>query len=147
MSPTWIRWMLAAIVVVVLGGTIIGIGEGGGDGGGGGARATTTAPPGSGKALATLGPVADQGRKVFGDNGCGGCHRLADAKSGGTIGPDLDQALSASDLAEIREDIVDPGAQGTPGFPSGRMPDGYDRLSTSDLDALVRYLQAATSGK
>jgi cytochrome c oxidase subunit II len=136
--------MLAAIVVVVLGGTILGIGQGD-DGGGGEPAATVSA--GGNRALVALGPVADRGRKVFGDNGCGGCHRLADAKSGGTIGPDLDRALSASDLAEIREDVVDPGAQGTPGFPSGRMPDGYDRLSKADLDALVRYLQAATSGR
>lgn len=146
MSPTGIRWMLAVIVVVVLGGTIVGIGQGGG-GGDAEQAAKPAATGGTRTALTELGAVADQGRKSFEDNGCGGCHRLADAKSGGTIGPDLDDVLSGADLASIREDILDPAAEGTPGFPSGRMPDGYDRLPKPELDALVRYLQAATSGR
>ncbi len=33
------------------------------------------------------------GAQVFASNGCGGCHTLAAAKSGGTVGPDLDEVL------------------------------------------------------
>lgn len=144
MSPLAIRWMLAAIVTIALGSAIIGVGQ---DGGGGDAPAATAESAGTRTAVATLGPVGELGRKTFGDNGCGGCHRLADAGTGGQIGPDLDTAISGATLAEIREDIVDPEARSTPGYPAGRMPDGYDRLAPAELDALVRYLQAATSGK
>jgi cytochrome c oxidase subunit 2 len=144
MSSTGIRWVLALIVIVVLGGTIVGIGPGGPDDAA--EPAATTASPGGGRAVLALGAVADTGRSSFEDNGCGGCHRLADAKTAGTIGPDLDDVLTGATIAEIREDILDPEARATPGFPSGRMPDGYDRLPAAELDALVRYLQAATSG-
>lgn len=146
MSPLAVRWMLAAIVTVALGSAILGIGQGGG-GGRGDAPATATEPAGGRTAVAMLGAVGEQGRSSFEDNGCGGCHRLADAGTAGQIGPDLDTAISGATLAEIREDVVDPEAKTTPGFPSGRMPDGYDRLPPAELDALVRYLQAATSGK
>lgn len=144
MSSLGVRWMLAAIVTIALGSAILGIGQGGG---GRDAPAPAAESAGARTAVATLGPVGERGRKTFGDNGCGGCHQLADAGSSGRIGPNLDTAISGATLAEIREDVVDPEAQTTPGFPSGRMPDGYDRLSPADLDALVRYLQAATSGR
>lgn len=144
MSPTWIRWMLAALVVVLLGGAIVGVDLGAG--GGSDEPAATTAADG-GQAVRRLGAVADTGRSSFQDTGCGGCHRLADAGTAGTIGPDLDEVLPGSTLADIREDILDPEAASTPGYPSGRMPDGYDRLPADQLDALVRYLQAATSGR
>ncbi|MEV4420820.1 cytochrome c [Patulibacter sp. NPDC049589] len=146
MSEAWVRWVLAAIVVVVLGGTIVGI-DPGGDGSPEATAPAKTTSASSRTALATLGVVADRGRKTFADNGCGGCHRLADARSEGTIGPDLDASISADTLATIRRDIVDPSAEGTPGYPDGRMPDGYARLSKPELDDLVRYLQAATSGR
>lgn len=145
MSSTAIRWMLAAVAVVLLGGAIVGIDLGGGGGDDGPAPATTAA--GGGQAVMRLGTVADTGRSTFEDNGCGGCHRLAEAGTGGTIGPDLDDVLTGATLADIRRDILDPGAEATPGYPSGRMPDGYDRLPADQLDALVRYLQAATSGR
>ncbi|MDO9410625.1 cytochrome c [Patulibacter sp.] len=146
MTATGVRWMLAAVVTIALGSAILGIGQGGG-GTDEDASATTTTTNGTRTAVTALGAVADRGRQSFEDNGCGGCHRLADAGTNGTIGPDLDEVLSDDTVAAIREDILDPGAEATPGFPSGRMPDGYDRLPAAELDALVRYLQAATSGR
>jgi cytochrome c oxidase subunit 2 len=84
---------------------------------------------------------------VFGDEGCGGCHRLADAGTNGRIGPDLDAVLTDDDEAAIRASIVDPQAEATPGFPGSLMPDRYgEQLSAQDLDALVKYLAAATKG-
>ena len=34
------------------------------------------------------------GAQVFANNGCGGCHTLAAAKSGGVTGPNLDEVLA-----------------------------------------------------
>lgn len=166
MTGTRVRWALAVIAVLVLGGAIFGIGQGGGGSGGSGGTDTSARDSGSGSGtsattgttaapdqaatakqrLAALGAVAGQGRDVFtGDSGCGGCHTLADAGTSGTIGPDLDDAISQQTVAQIRESIVDPEAQITKGYPSGLMPNNFGSdLSKTDLDALVEYLYAAT---
>src|SRR6478672_3321919 len=51
------------------------------------------------------------GAQVFANNGCGGCHTLAAAKSGGQVGPNLDEVLSGQSAAMIEESIVDPNAK------------------------------------
>jgi cytochrome c oxidase subunit 2 len=90
--------------------------------------------------------------KVFADNGCGGCHRFAPAKSTGAVGPDLDKLSEEAKRAGkpleqfIRESIVDPNAYVEPGFPKGVMPPNFGQtIKPSDLDALVKYL--ASGGK
>jgi cytochrome c oxidase subunit 2 len=103
---------------------------------GGGAPATETGG----------GAAAPDGKKVFTDvGGCGGCHTLADAGATGGIGPDLDKGLAGKDEAFIRQSIVDPSADVTPGFSDGIMPPNFgDTLKPAELDALVKYLAEVT---
>jgi cytochrome c oxidase subunit II len=72
---------------------------------------------------------------------CGGCHKLADAGTSATTGPDLDKVLAGKDTAFIEEGIVEPDKEIAPGFQAGIMPKNYgDTLSEEELDALVKYL-------
>ncbi|WP_022926864.1 c-type cytochrome [Patulibacter americanus] len=169
-----VRALLAVLVTLVLGGAILGVGQGGDDAGSGSGTTAATqsgagGDGGSGEAngsggeggsgdadggggadgasaVQALGVLGGRGRKTFEDEGCAGCHRLADAGATGRIGPDLDAVLTDQDEAKIREGIVDPQAEATPGFTGAQMPDRYDELPAEDLDALVKYLAAATKG-
>ena len=86
------------------------------------------------------------GRQIFVQAGCGSCHRLADADTSGTTGPDLDRALGGASEAAIRRSIVAPDAAIAEGFTAGVMPGDYaERLSARELDELVEYL-AETAG-
>jgi cytochrome c oxidase subunit II len=107
---------------------------GGAPAGGGGQQAGGAAAP------------AVEGKKVFTtDAGCGGCHALADARTQGGVGPDLDQALKGRDEAFIRESIVDPDAEVEKGFSPGIMPPNFEQtLSPAELDAVVKYLAQVT---
>lgn len=87
------------------------------------------------------------GAQVFANNGCGGCHTLAEAKTGGVTGPNLDQVLPGQSAATIHEDIVDPNKVIAQGYPPNVMPANYgDTLSQKELDDLVQYLIESTSG-
>jgi mono/diheme cytochrome c family protein len=86
------------------------------------------------------------GAQVFANNGCGGCHTLAAAKSGGVTGPDLDQVLPGQSAATIDHSIVDPNAQIAKGYPPNVMPANYETLiSPDELKDLVQYLIDSTS--
>jgi len=77
------------------------------------------------------------GRAVFARMGCGGCHRLAAARSKGGIGPNLDERLPAHTRESLSSAIVAPPASG--GFYV--MPSDYgERLSPNELDDLVSFL-------
>ena len=83
---------------------------------------------------------------MFASAGCTGCHRLSDAGSTATTGPDLDAALKSKDEEFIRTSIIDPNDFVEDGYPPNVMPQGYeDQLSPEDLDALVSYLAQVTS--
>ncbi len=85
------------------------------------------------------------GAQVFADFGCGGCHVLAAAGSSGSTGPDLDQVLPGQDPAKIHEDIVDPEAVITKGYPAGIMPSNFgDTMTEQQLNDLVQYLIDST---
>ena len=87
------------------------------------------------------------GAQVFANNGCGGCHTLAAAKSGGVTGPNLDEVLPGQTFAEIHEDIADPNKAIAKGYPPNVMPQNYEEALTSkELDDLVQYLLEETSG-
>jgi mono/diheme cytochrome c family protein len=87
------------------------------------------------------------GAQVFANNGCGGCHTLAAAKSGGVTGPNLDEVLPGQTAAMIHEDIADPSKDITKGYPPNVMPANYEQtLSSKELDDLVQYLFEETSG-
>ena len=88
------------------------------------------------------------GAQVFANKGCGGCHTLAAAKTGGSVGPNLDEVLSGESAAMIHEDIVDPNKEIAPGFPPNVMPPDYEQqLTPEELDVLVQYLIESTGGK
>jgi len=88
------------------------------------------------------------GAQVFANNGCGGCHTLAAANSGGTVGPNLDQVLPGQSLMMIHESIVDPNKTITKGFPANVMPANYGAIITpEELDQLVEFLFDSTNGK
>jgi cytochrome c oxidase subunit II len=104
----------------------------------GGAAAGGAAPGGGGGGA---GAVAAEGRQIFDDQGCSGCHTFAAAGATQTIGPDLDEVLPDRSPQEIEQSIVDPDAELSPGFNQGIMPDNFgDALSSDELDTLVRYL-------
>lgn len=88
------------------------------------------------------------GAQVFADNGCGGCHTLAAAKSGGVTGPSLDEVLSGQSAAMVDESIVDPNKVIAKGYPPNVMPANYGQmLSAKEIEDLVQYLLESTSGK
>jgi cytochrome c oxidase subunit 2 len=88
--------------------------------------------------------AAPDGKMLFTESGCGGCHALADAATTGGTGPDLDEVLADKDAAFIEESIVDPSAELAPGF-SDLMPKAYgDQLTPPELEALVKYLDEVT---
>ncbi len=98
--------------------------------------------PGAAPPKAPGGP----GAQVFASNGCGGCHALAAAESGGTVGPNLDEFLTpADDAASIEEMIVEPNAEIAKGYPGGVMPPNYGQLlSSKELNDLIAYLIEST---
>src|SRR3954447_21815585 len=88
------------------------------------------------------------GAQVFANNGCGGCHTLAAAKSGGVTGPDLDEALPGQTEAMVHESIVDPNKEIAKGYPPNVMPQSFEQtLSPKELEDLVEYLLEETGGK
>ncbi|HEY5052355.1 MAG TPA: c-type cytochrome [Solirubrobacterales bacterium] len=88
------------------------------------------------------------GAQVFANNGCGTCHTLAAAKSGGVTGPNLDEVLPGQTEAMIHESIVDPNAQIAKGYPANVMPQTFSQsLSPKELEQLVQYLAESTAGK
>jgi mono/diheme cytochrome c family protein len=87
------------------------------------------------------------GAQVFANNGCGGCHTLAAANSGGVTGPNLDEVLPGQKEAEIEESIVEPNAMIAQGYPAHVMPETFgEKLSEEELKELVEYL-AESAGK
>jgi len=88
------------------------------------------------------------GAQVFANNGCGGCHTLAEANTGGTTGPNLDKVLAGQSAAMIHESIVDPNKSIAKGYPPSVMPQNYAEIITPEqLNQLVQYLVDSTGGK
>lgn len=87
------------------------------------------------------------GAQVFANSGCGGCHTLAAAKAGGTVGPNLDEVLPGQDAAKVEKDIVDPNAEIAKGYPPNVMPSNFEQsLTPKEVEDLVKYLIESTSG-
>jgi mono/diheme cytochrome c family protein len=97
--------------------------------------------PGAAPPKAPGGP----GAQVFANNGCGGCHTLAAAESGGTLGPNLDEVLPGQSAAMIDQSIADPNAKIAKGYPANVMPANFaETLSKKELEDLVQYLLKET---
>jgi mono/diheme cytochrome c family protein len=87
------------------------------------------------------------GAQVFVNNGCGTCHTLKAAKSGGVTGPDLDEVLQGQSDAMIEESIVDPNKEIAKGYAPNVMPPNFEQLlSGKELEDLVAYLSESTGG-
>jgi mono/diheme cytochrome c family protein len=87
------------------------------------------------------------GAQVFANNGCGGCHTLAAAESGGVTGPNLDEALPGQTAKMIEESIADPNAKIVKGYPANVMPQNFAQtLSSKELEDLIQYLLQSTQG-
>jgi mono/diheme cytochrome c family protein len=87
------------------------------------------------------------GAQVFANNGCGGCHTLAAAKTGGVTGPNLDEVLPGQTEAMVHESIADPNAKIATGYPPNVMPENFEqKLSPKELEDLVKYLLESTGG-
>ena len=115
--------------------------EGGGGGGGEDGGGTDGGGGGGGEAA--------DGKAVFTEAGCGGCHALTDAGSDAEVGPNLDMVLPGLSEEAVRESIVDPDAEITEGYQPGVMPPNFEEtLSDDQLNALVGYLTqvAGTEG-
>ena len=76
---------------------------------------------------------------------CGGCHTFSAAGTAGEIGPNLDDSLAGDTAEQIRQSIVDPDAQPTPGFDPGVMP-SFSTLPPDQLEMLIQFLQGTGSG-
>ena len=88
------------------------------------------------------------GAQVFANNGCGGCHTLAAANAGGTVGPDLDKVLPGQSAAMITMSIIDPNAKITPGYPQSVMPQNFKQAIPADqLKQLVQFLISSAGKK
>jgi mono/diheme cytochrome c family protein len=85
------------------------------------------------------------GAQVFASKGCGGCHTLAAAQAGGTVGPDLDEVLPGQSAKMVEESIVDPNTVIAKGYPANVMPANFAQtLSAKELEDLVQYLLKET---
>lgn len=97
--------------------------------------------PGGGQTAATasgapLPEGLEGGLAVFTRMGCGGCHRLAAARSSGPIGPNLDERLPNHTRESLTGVILSP-----PSY--SMMPNDFgERMSDAELDALVDFLLA-----
>jgi mono/diheme cytochrome c family protein len=76
---------------------------------------------------------------------CGGCHTFTPAGTAGQIGPNLDETLTGQTPEQIRQSIVEPDAQATPGFDTGIMP-SFSTLPPEQLEMLIQFLQGMESG-
>jgi cytochrome c oxidase subunit II len=91
------------------------------------------------------------GKQLFASNGCDGCHTFKPAGASGTVGPDLDKLTELARRAGqpleqfIRESIVKPDAYVEPGYPKGVMPGTFASLPSSQIDALVKFLEGKGS--
>ena len=87
------------------------------------------------------------GAQVFANNGCGGCHTLKAAGSGGVTGPNLDEVLPGQSEAMIHESVVEPNKVIAKGYPPNVMPQNFEQLLTpKELEDLVKYLSESTAG-
>lgn len=72
------------------------------------------------------------GKQIFSDAGCGGCHTFKPADSGGTSGPSLDNT------SMTEQQIADQIATG-----GGGMPAFQGDLTQSQIDAVAAFIAEA----
>jgi mono/diheme cytochrome c family protein len=80
---------------------------------------------------------ASQGKKLFTDK-CGSCHTLADAKTQGTIGPNLDDAFSSDKQQGFSLQTMADVVRGQIAYPEKPMPSNL--VEGSDADDVSVYI-------
>jgi cytochrome c6 len=94
----------------------------------------TTAGGGSGVPAKYAHGDASAGKAIFtGGAGCGGCHTLKDAGSGGNVGPNLDEAKPDESLIVKRVTLG-----------KAPMPSFKDQLSDKQIADVVAYVYSST---
>jgi cytochrome c oxidase subunit II len=112
---------------------------------GGGGQAGAGGRGGGGAAAPDAKALFANGKPATGATPCGACHTLAEARTNGTTGPNLDQVLKGKDAAFIKQSIVQPDAVIAKGYSKGIMPPNFgSTLSGAEVDALVKFLSEAT---
>ena len=81
------------------------------------------------------GAGAPDGKAIFADAGCGGCHTLEAAGTSGTVGPNLDDAKPSKQL------VIDRVTNG-----KGAMPPFKDSYSAAQIAAVADFV-VANAGK
>ena len=92
-------------------------------------RAQPGAETGPGTGGEGEGGEAADGKAIFAEAGCGGCHTLAAAGTSGTVGPNLDEAKPAKEL------VIDRVTNG-----KGVMPAFKDSYSEEQIAAVADYV-------
>jgi cytochrome c551/c552 len=111
---------------------------------------TTAATTGAATTGAAPAGNAAAGKTVFTSNACASCHTFEPAGATGTVGPDLDTAVTADATkagmsldAFVRQSIVDPNAYIASGYAKGVMPTTFgSSLSKTQLDDVVAFVVA-----
>jgi mono/diheme cytochrome c family protein len=75
------------------------------------------------------GGAAPDGKAIFAEAGCGGCHTLKAAGATGTVGPSLDDAKPSKEL------VIDRVTNG-----KGVMPSFKDSYSAEQIAAVADYV-------
>jgi mono/diheme cytochrome c family protein len=137
--------MLAALVVLAMGGAIAGAGVGD-------APAEREAAPAQAEVqaakqrIAAGGAITARGRQLFADEGCDRCHSIAAIGAGGKLGPRLDRL--DEDAKDIAESIADPRDETVDGYPEKLMPTDYARrMDDEEIQALAAFVAAASGDK
>jgi len=132
-----VRALLAALVVLVMGCAIAGVGMGE-------APAEREPAPSQAQVAASAQRIAAaEGRRLFDDQGCGRCHAIAAAGADGKLGPRLDTL--DEDAADIAESIAEPRDDIADGYPGKLMPGDYaERMDDAQIAALAAFVAAAS---
>ncbi|MGJ3262689.1 MAG: cytochrome c oxidase subunit II [Salinarimonas sp.] len=93
-------------------------------------------------------PVAERGRAVFLEYGCGACHAIRGTEADGVVGPDLThvgsrRTLAAGALPNTPDDYVRWISDVHEVKPGARMP-AFGMLPEADIAALALYLDGLT---
>ena len=115
------RLVLAALVVVVMGCAIAGVGMGEAPA----EREPRRRRPGVQAARQRIAALGPQGRRLFEDEGCDRCHSIAAVDADGRLGPRLD--MLDDDAEDVAESITDPRDDTADGYPEKLMPADYAR--------------------
>src|SRR5690606_13278759 len=91
-------------------------------------------------------PGGGEGRELFEQYGCNGCHAVRGHFAGSPIGPDLTRfgarlSLAAGALPMTR-DAVSRFIRNPAAFKPGALMPPFERMSTADANAIADYLAA-----